>query len=136
MRHTLLTRAGVVTVVGATVVLGFAGPAFAHVTVSRDTAPRGRDATVAIPVPNADHPAPILTLVAGDDAAAPAAGPASAAAAAPTAAAPTATVVAAQPAGSTSSKNGAALTVGIIGLVLGLAGAVLGLLAYRRTATH
>jgi uncharacterized protein YcnI len=240
MRHKLLTRAGVVTAAGVTVVLGFAGTAFAHVTVSPDTAPRSGDATVAIRVPNEednanttkleidlpvdrpiaavdteplagwtavattsklakpiksddgvvneavtkvvwtasagagikpgqfqqffisldslpdadsieikalqtysdgnivrwiddpapaggdepDHPAPILTLVSGDGA------PASST---PAAAAPTATVAAAASTSSSGGGNGAALTVAVIGLVLGLAGAVLGLLAYRRT---
>jgi uncharacterized protein YcnI len=244
MRHKLLTRAGVVTAAGATVVLGFAGTAFAHVTVSPDTASRGGDATVALRVPNEqdgasttkleidlpvdrpiaavdteplagwtavattsklakpiksddgvvnqavtkivwtasagagikpgqfqqfyvsldslpdadsieikalqtysngdivrwiddpapaggdepEHPAPILTLVKSDQ------GDDTTASSAP-AAAPTATV--ATVAGSSSGGgNGAALTVAIIGLVLGLAGAVLGLLAYRRTGAR
>ncbi len=244
MRHQLLTRAGVVTAVGATVVLGFAGTAFAHVTVSPDTAPRSGDATVAIRVPNEedganttkleidlpvdrpiaavdteplagwtavattsklakpiksddgvvneavtkvvwtasagagikpgqfqqfyisldslpdadsieikalqtysngdivrwiddpapaggtepDHPAPILTLVAGDE------GSATPASSAPDAATPTSTTaLTASTSSSSSGGNGPALTVAIIGLVLGLAGAVLGLLAYRRT---
>ena len=50
--RTLMTRAGIVTAVGAGVVLGLAGTAFAHVTVSPDTAPKGGDATVALQVPN------------------------------------------------------------------------------------
>jgi uncharacterized protein YcnI len=48
----MFVRAGVVTAVGATVVLGLAGSAFAHVTVSPDTAPKGGDQTVAFRVPN------------------------------------------------------------------------------------
>ena len=240
MRRRVLTRAGVVTAVGATVVLGFAGTAFAHVSVSPDTAPRGGDETVAIRVPNEedsasttkleidlpvdrpvaavdtepvagwtavattsklttpiksddgevtqavtkvvwtanagagikpgefqqffvsldslpdadsieikalqtysngdivrwiddpapaggtepDHPAPILTLVAGDSEAGTTASSASAAPAA----------VAAST--SSSGGNGAAVGIAIAGLVLGLAGAVLGLIAYRRTATR
>ena len=62
MRHKLLTRAGVVTAVGAVVVLGFAGTAFAHVTVSPDTAPRSGDATVAIRVPNEEDSAQTTKL--------------------------------------------------------------------------
>jgi uncharacterized protein YcnI len=62
MRRKVLTRAGVVTAVGATVVLGFAGTAFAHVTVSPDTAPRGGDATVAIRVPNEEDSASTTKL--------------------------------------------------------------------------
>jgi uncharacterized protein YcnI len=242
MRHKMLTRAGVVTTVGATAVLGFAGTAFAHVTVSPDTAPQGGDATVALRVPNEEdganttkleidlpvdrpiaavdtepvagwtavattsklakpiksddgvvnqavtkivwtanagagikpgqfqqffvsfdslpdadsieikalqtysngdivrwiddpapagadepeHPAPILTLVKSDDGADPAASSAPAATA-------TTAVAAAK---SSGGGNGAALTIAIIGLVLGLAGSVLGLLAYRRTAAR
>lgn len=61
-RRRVLTRAGVVTTVGATVVLGFAGTAFAHVTVSPDTAPRGGDATVAIRVPNEEDKATTTKL--------------------------------------------------------------------------
>jgi periplasmic copper chaperone A len=238
-------RAGVVTAVGATAVLGFAGTAFAHVTVSPDTAPRGGDATVALRVPNEqdstqttkleidlpvdrpiaavdtepvagwtavattsklttpiksddgdvtqavtkivwtasagsgikpgqfqqffisldslpdadsieikalqtysngdvvrwiddpapagadepEHPAPILTLVKGDEAAD------ATASSAPAAAAPASTVAAASTS-SSSGSNGAAIGIAIAGLVLGMIGAALGLLAYRRTATH
>ena len=241
MRRKMVTRAGVVTAIGAAVVLGLAGTAFAHVSVSPDTAPRGGDATVAIRVPNEednadtvkleidlpvdrpiaavdtqplagwtavsttsklatpiksddgevtqavtkivwtasagagikpgqfqqffvsfdslpdadsieikalqtysngdivrwiddpapaggtepDHPAPILTLVAaGNEGAAPAV---SSAAAAPVSA------VAASPS-SGGDGDGAAIGIAIAGLVLGLAGAVLGLIAFRRTA--
>jgi periplasmic copper chaperone A len=246
MRQKFLRRAGVVTAVGTTVVLGFAGTAFAHVTVSPDTAPRGGDATVALRVPNEEdsatttkleidlpvdrpiaavdteplagwtavattsklatpiksddgvvtqavtkivwtasagsgikpgqfqqfyvsldslpdadsieikalqtysdgnvvrwiddpapagadepeHPAPILKLVKsdeGDDAAA------AAGSAAPTATVTTA-AAAASPTSDDSTSSGAALGVGIAGLVLGLIGAVLGFVAYRRTA--
>ncbi|HEY0535018.1 MAG TPA: YcnI family protein [Actinoplanes sp.] len=58
----LLTRAGVVAAAGATVVLGFAGTAFAHVTVSPDTAPKGGDATVAFRVPNEQDSATTVGL--------------------------------------------------------------------------
>ena len=244
MRQRFLTRAGVVAAVGAAAVLGFAGTAFAHVTISPDTAPRGGDATVAFRVPNeeddamttkleidlpvdrpiavvdtepvagwtavattsklatpiksddgevtaavtkvvwtasagagikpgqfqqffvsldslpdadsieikalqtysdgkvvrwiddpapagadeSEHPAPVLTLVksveGGDTTA-------SAAPAAPAAETPAATVAA-----KASNGSGAALPIAIVGLVLGLIGAVLGLLAYRRTAAR
>lgn len=242
MRQKFLRRAGVVTAVGATVVLGFAGTAFAHVTVSPDTAPRGGDATVALRVPNEedsatttkleidlpvdrpiaavdteplagwtavattsklatpiksddgvvtqavtkivwtasagsgikpgqfqqfyvsldslpdadsieikalqtysngdvvrwiddpappggdepDHPAPILTLVPA------AAGADPAASSAPAATTTTAATVAATT--SSGGGNGAALVIAIIGLVVALAGAALGLIAFRRTA--
>jgi uncharacterized protein YcnI len=60
--RTLLTRAGVVTAVGASVVLGLAGTAFAHVTVSPDTAPKGGDATVALRVPDEEDTANTVKL--------------------------------------------------------------------------
>jgi uncharacterized protein YcnI len=60
--RTLLTRAGVVTAVGASVVFGLAGTAFAHVTVSPDTAPKGGDATVAIRVPDEEDKADTVKL--------------------------------------------------------------------------
>jgi uncharacterized protein YcnI len=53
----LLTRTSVVTGAGAVVVLGLAGTAFAHVTVSPDTAPRAGDATVSLQVPNEEDSA-------------------------------------------------------------------------------
>ncbi len=243
IRQRLLTRAGVVTAVGATAVLGFAGTAFAHVTISPDTAPRSGDTTVAFRVPNEkdnatttkleidlpvdrpiaavdtepvagwtavattsklatpiksddgevteavtkvvwtasagagikpgqfqqffvsldslpdadsieikalqtysdgdvvrwiddpapagadepEHPAMVLTLVKGNEGGDPTAGSASAA---PVATTPVAA------AKSSGVGSGAALTVAIVGLVLGLIGAVLGLLAYRRTAAR
>jgi uncharacterized protein YcnI len=246
MRQRLLTRAGVLTAVGATAVLGFAGTAFAHVTISPDTAPRSGDATVAFRVPNEEddatttkleidlpvdrpiaavdtepvagwtavattsklatpiksddgevtaavtkviwtasagagikpgqfqqffvsldslpdadsieikalqtysdgnvvrwiddpapagadepeHPAMVLTLVKGDEGGDTTAGSASAA---PAATGPATTVAAAKPSG---GGSGTALTVAIVGLILGLIGAVLGLLAYRRTAAR
>jgi periplasmic copper chaperone A len=58
----VVARAGIVTAAGATVVLGFAGTAFAHVTVSPDTAPRGGDATVALRVPNEEDGANTVKL--------------------------------------------------------------------------
>jgi uncharacterized protein YcnI len=241
LRRKMFVRAGVVTAVGATVVLGLAGSAFAHVTVSPDTAPKGGDQTVAFRVPDEEdgtstvkleidlpvdkpiaavdtqpmpgwtavsttsklakpiksddgevtqavtkvvwtaaagagikpgqfqqffvsfdslpdagsieikalqtyangdivrwiddpapagqdepeHPAPILTLVAGGDDTT-AATPATSAAAAP---APTTAAAA-----SSGSGNGAAIGIAIAGLVLGLFGAAMGLIAYRRTA--
>lgn len=57
MRRKLLIRAGVVTAASATAVLGFAGAASAHVTVSPSTAPRSGDATVSIQVPNEEDTA-------------------------------------------------------------------------------
>ena len=82
-----------------------------------DPAPAGGD--------EPEHPAPILTLVAGDQESA-----------APTAPAPAATVAAVAAPSAGKGGDGGALTVGIIGLVLGLIGAVLGFAAYRRTATR
>jgi uncharacterized protein YcnI len=83
-----------------------------------DPAPAGQD--------EPEHPAPILNLVKGDDDTA--AAPATSAAAA----APTVTEASVAAGSNSGGGNGAAIGLGIAGLVLGLIGAVTGLMAYRR----